>query len=392
MIDFLMYTKSHNRQAAPILSNSIQALPAASITIQVSSLRLSSRKCPKSARSAQGGRYNELASLYTTKKLPGVGASIGLDRLLVALDALGRVIGRATRSLRSLSSIKERAKTAELHAIAAKLRNLGVSAEVYPRTKETRRPIRLRREKGHPLCAAPRRIEPFRGPLSIARSRPTLNHRFFELRGARRLPRRCKGMSEPEIQPLTSGTSSLIRTFVVRSGRMTEAQRMALDEYGPNFIIPYQSLLVDPATFFAVSKPLVVEIGFGMGQATWQIAAERTQYNYLGIEVHSPGVGRLIMEIRDKSLENLKIIQHDAVEVLADMIPEKSLCWASYLLPRSLAEKAAAETQNHAPPHCRPHDFAARAWRIPLFCYRYRGLRPVDARVAIRMRWHFQLL
>jgi tRNA (guanine-N7-)-methyltransferase len=108
---------------------------------------------------------------------------------------------------------------------------------------------------------------------------------------------------------------------------------MALDEYGPNFIIPYQSLLVDPATFFAVSKPLVVEIGFGMGQATWQIAAERTQYNYVGIEVHSPGVGRLIMEIRDKSLENLKIIQHDAVEVLADMIPEKSLAGLHIFYP-----------------------------------------------------------
>lgn len=140
-------------------------------------------------------------------------------------------------------------------------------------------------------------------------------------------------MSGPEPQRLTSGTSSLIRTFVVRSGRMTEAQKLALDAYGPNYIIPYTSRRADPATFFATPKPLVVEIGFGMGQATWQIAAERPRYNYLGIEVHSPGVGRLIMEIRDKGLENLKIIQHDAVEVLADMMPENSLAGLHVFYP-----------------------------------------------------------
>ena len=132
-------------------------------------------------------------------------------------------------------------------------------------------------------------------------------------------------MSEPEKPALTSGTSSLIRTYVVRSGRMTEAQRAALEEFGPRYSIPFQSQPLDPASFFPAAKPLVMEIGFGMGQATWRIAAERVQYNYIGVEVHSPGVGRLIMEIREKGLENLKIIQHDAVEVLADMIPENSL-------------------------------------------------------------------
>ena len=140
-------------------------------------------------------------------------------------------------------------------------------------------------------------------------------------------------MSVPEPQRLTSGTSSLIRTFVVRSGRMTEAQKLALDAYGPSYIIPYTSQRADPSTFFATPKPLVVEIGFGMGQATWQIAAERSHYNYLGIEVHSPGVGRLIMEIRDKGLENIKIIQHDAVEVLADMLPENCLAGLHVFYP-----------------------------------------------------------
>lgn len=132
-------------------------------------------------------------------------------------------------------------------------------------------------------------------------------------------------MTERESIPLTNGTSSLIRTFVVRSGRMTDAQRQAIDDFGPEYVLPYHLGLVDPDVLFPARKPLVVEIGFGMGQATWQIAADRPQFNYLGVEVHTPGVGRLLMEIRKNSLDNLKIIQHDAVEVLADMIPEGSL-------------------------------------------------------------------
>lgn len=126
---------------------------------------------------------------------------------------------------------------------------------------------------------------------------------------------------------------ALIRTFVVRSGRMTEAQKRAIQQFGAELIIPYAPEKLDFAGLFPSPRPLVMEIGFGMGQATWRIALERPWYNYLGVEVHGPGVGRLIMEIREKSIGNLKIIQHDAVEVLAHMIPDASLAGLHLFYP-----------------------------------------------------------
>jgi len=122
-----------------------------------------------------------------------------------------------------------------------------------------------------------------------------------------------------------TGTAHLIKTFVVRGGRMTDAQRQALEEFGPEHILPFGPERIDRGALFLEQKPLVLEIGFGMGNATWQIARDRPGFNYLGVEVHGPGVGKLIMEIREKKLDNLKIIQHDAVEVLDVMIPQGSL-------------------------------------------------------------------
>jgi tRNA (guanine-N7-)-methyltransferase len=127
--------------------------------------------------------------------------------------------------------------------------------------------------------------------------------------------------------------SALIRTFVLRSGRMTEAQQHALETFGPELVVPYKPEFVDPSELFAAALPVVMEIGFGMGLATWQIARDRPEYNYLGVEVHAGGVGKLIMEIREKSLTNLKIVQHDAVEVLMNMIPENSLAGLHVFYP-----------------------------------------------------------
>jgi tRNA (guanine-N7-)-methyltransferase len=137
-----------------------------------------------------------------------------------------------------------------------------------------------------------------------------------------------KGQSEgfPEPGGKAGATPhALIRTYVVRSGRMTEAQQKAIDEYGPEYIIPFVPLPFDADASFPKPQPLVMEIGFGMGKATWQIARDRPDFNYLGVEVHGPGVGRLIMELRDHDLKNLRIIQYDAVEVLKTMIPADSL-------------------------------------------------------------------
>ena len=130
-----------------------------------------------------------------------------------------------------------------------------------------------------------------------------------------------------------SSQSPLIKTFVIRSGRMTEAQKQALETFGPELVIPYKAEPVDLAEIFPVPLPVVMEIGFGMGLATWQIAKARPKYNYLGVEVHTAGIGRLIMEIREKALTNLKIVQHDAVEVLMNMIPENSLAGLHIFYP-----------------------------------------------------------
>ena len=129
------------------------------------------------------------------------------------------------------------------------------------------------------------------------------------------------------------GGAPPIKTFVIRSGRMTEAQKQALETFGPELIIPYTPEKLDLERLFPSPLPLVMEIGFGMGLATWQIARDRPGYNYLGVEVHTAGVGKLIMEIRDKGLRNLKIVQHDAVEVLTAMIPENSLAGLHIFYP-----------------------------------------------------------
>ena len=114
---------------------------------------------------------------------------------------------------------------------------------------------------------------------------------------------------------------------------MTDAQKQALETFGPSVLVPYSESPEPPRSFFPADKPVVMEIGFGMGKATWQIARDRPEYNYLGVEVHAPGVGRLVMEIRDHGLDNLRIIQHDAVEVLEAMIPEASLAGLHIFYP-----------------------------------------------------------
>ena len=126
-------------------------------------------------------------------------------------------------------------------------------------------------------------------------------------------------------ESLPSRNISHIRTFVLRAGRMTDAQKKALDSLGPRYCIPFLKNECSIANIFPEHKPVIMEIGFGMGNATWPIAIERSEYNYLGIEVHSPGVGKLLMEIEKHSIKNLLIIQHDAVEVLESMISDQTL-------------------------------------------------------------------
>ena len=121
-----------------------------------------------------------------------------------------------------------------------------------------------------------------------------------------------------------------IRSFVRRAGRTTNAQSRAINELAPQFLIPFKQALFDWSVFgqdpdLDNSPQRILEIGFGMGESTAHIAQVRPQDVFLGIEVHEPGVGALLKKIGELQLSNLRLIQHDAVEVLEQMITKDSL-------------------------------------------------------------------
>ena len=117
-----------------------------------------------------------------------------------------------------------------------------------------------------------------------------------------------------------------IRSFVLRAGRTTAGQQRAIEALGPQFLISFKDAplnLVD--AFNGSTKPKILEIGFGMGETTAKIAALRADDDFLGIEVHPPGVGALLKLIGEHQLGNIRVIRHDAVEVLEKMIAPNSL-------------------------------------------------------------------
>jgi tRNA (guanine-N7-)-methyltransferase len=116
-----------------------------------------------------------------------------------------------------------------------------------------------------------------------------------------------------------------IRSYVLRQGRVSNAQRRALDTLRPHFGIPYAIQTLDLVQTFGRDAPKILEIGFGMGESTAAIAQAHPENDYLAIEVHSPGVGSLLKQIGEMNLANIRIIQHDAVEVLRNMITDNAL-------------------------------------------------------------------
>ena len=124
-----------------------------------------------------------------------------------------------------------------------------------------------------------------------------------------------------------------IRSFVLRQGRVTHAQQRHHEQGLPLWGIPYRQAPLDLAAAFGRTAPVILEIGFGMGESTASIAAAHPENDYLGIEVHTPGVGGLLKEIAARSLGNVRIIQHDAVEVLRDMIAPASLSGVHVFFP-----------------------------------------------------------
>jgi tRNA (guanine-N7-)-methyltransferase len=124
-----------------------------------------------------------------------------------------------------------------------------------------------------------------------------------------------------------------VRSYVLRAGRMCSGQTRALAELGPRFVLPFAAAPLDAEHVFGRRAPLIVEIGFGMGQATAAIAAARPGNDFLGIEVHEPGVGALLQRIDEQQLTNLRIVRHDAVAVLESMVAPGSLAGVHVYFP-----------------------------------------------------------
>ncbi len=123
----------------------------------------------------------------------------------------------------------------------------------------------------------------------------------------------------------TEQPSRHIRSFVRRQGRVSPAQLRACETLLPQFGIQYAAQPLDLITAFGRSAPKILEIGFGMGDSTATIALAHPENDYLCLEVHTPGVGNLLKLIEAQSITNIRIIQHDAVEVMRDMIADASL-------------------------------------------------------------------
>ncbi len=128
-------------------------------------------------------------------------------------------------------------------------------------------------------------------------------------------------------------SSRSIRSFVLRQGRMSGAQQRYYDDMLPKIGIPYRGAPLDLDAAFGRHAPTVLEIGFGMGETTAKIAAARPDTNFLGIEVHGPGVGALCKLVAEQELANVRIMQHDAVEVLRDMIADGALAGVHVFFP-----------------------------------------------------------
>jgi tRNA (guanine-N7-)-methyltransferase len=116
-----------------------------------------------------------------------------------------------------------------------------------------------------------------------------------------------------------------IRSYVLRQGRFSPAQQRAYETLLPRFGVAYSREPLDFPAVFGRRAPVVVEIGSGMGETTAAIAAAEPARDYLAIEVHSPGVGSLLKQVEEQQLTNIRVVQHDAVEVLRDMVPPASL-------------------------------------------------------------------
>ncbi|SEG78895.1 tRNA (guanosine(46)-N7)-methyltransferase TrmB [Marinobacterium lutimaris] len=137
-------------------------------------------------------------------------------------------------------------------------------------------------------------------------------------------------MSETEQQPRPMRQ---VRSFVVRAGRMTEGQERALKENWPLYGLELSGGMLDFRELFGDDRPVILEIGFGMGDSLIEMARQAPEKGFIGIEVHPPGVGRLLSRVREEGLENIRVFGEDAIEVLAQCIPDNSLAGLQLFFP-----------------------------------------------------------
>jgi tRNA (guanine-N7-)-methyltransferase len=116
-----------------------------------------------------------------------------------------------------------------------------------------------------------------------------------------------------------------VRSFVLRGGRLTDGQKRALDELWPRWGVESGSGMLDFSTVFGNDRPVILEIGFGNGDATWRMAEAEPQHNFLAVEVHRPGVGRLLLALAERGIGNVRVACADAVTVLRERVPPGSL-------------------------------------------------------------------
>lgn len=124
-----------------------------------------------------------------------------------------------------------------------------------------------------------------------------------------------------------------IRSFVKREGRLTKGQAGALERQWPKLGLEHQAQTIDLDAVFGRSAPVVLEIGFGMGKSLVEMAKAAPEQDFIGIEVHRPGVGACLLEAEEQQVENLRVYEHDAVEVLADCIADGSLSTVQIFFP-----------------------------------------------------------
>ena len=124
-----------------------------------------------------------------------------------------------------------------------------------------------------------------------------------------------------------------VRSFVKREGRLTKGQERALNEHWESMGLNHGDGLLDTNLLFGNDHPIVLEIGFGMGKSLVEMAKAAPELNFIGVEVHKPGVGACIALAAEQGVQNLKVFEHDAIEVLADCIPENSLTTVQLFFP-----------------------------------------------------------